>query len=123
MRSFWKEGSTDLGAFRGERVEKEGRRDPAQHRAGQGVPEVETDGEMSEESTEMLRIVLGTEMGATALPADVVEALIPFLMESLMVKGPDDLKRMGVDAFVAAVASLPPFEDGALPEPAAGASR
>ena len=78
---------------------------------------------MAEESTEMLRIVLGTEMGATALPADVVEALIPFLMESLMVRGPDDLKRMGVDAFVAAVASLPPFEDGALPEPAAGASR
>ena len=39
---------------------------------------------MSEESTEMLRIVLGTEMGATALPADVVEALIPFLMESLI---------------------------------------
>ena len=33
MRSFWKEGSPDLGAFRGERVEKEGRRDPAQHRA------------------------------------------------------------------------------------------
>ena len=43
---------------------------------------------MADDSTGMLRIVLGTEMGATALPADVVEALIPFLMESLMVKGP-----------------------------------
>ena len=118
MRSFWKERDPRISELSGESASR--KRVDATLRnivLAEGVPEDEIDGDMADESTEMLRIVLGTEMGATALPADVVEALIPFLKESLMVKGPDDLKRMGVDAFVAAVASLPSFEDGALPEP------
>ena len=62
----------DSGSF----AEKEGRRDPAQHRWPGGVPESEMDRATTAETREMLRIVLGTPTPDEALPEDVVDAVI-----------------------------------------------
>ena len=68
------------------------------------------------ETREMLRVVLGTPTPDEALPEDVVDAVILYLMETLFVKGPDDLKKLGLDGFEAAVASCGLFEDENVPE-------